>query len=58
MNKGGSFADVIGGDQVAAPINACHILDDNSLLDGINVALLGTNTDGDTTTTTPELPVP
>jgi hypothetical protein len=57
VNKGGAFADVLGGDQIAAPINACHILDDNSLLNGNNVALLGTITNGDTTTTTPELPV-
>jgi hypothetical protein len=39
--KGGGLADVLGGDQILAPINACHILDDNSLLNGNNVALLG-----------------
>ena len=57
VTKGGSLVDVLGGDQVAAPINACHILDDNSLLNGNNVAVLGIITNGDTTTTTPELPV-
>ncbi|HEY2226072.1 hypothetical protein [Actinomycetospora sp.] len=39
--KGGGLADVLGGDQILAPINACHILDDNKLLNGNNVALLG-----------------
>ena len=41
VTKGGGLADVLGGDQILAPINACHILDDNSLLNGNNVALLG-----------------
>jgi hypothetical protein len=59
LTKGGGL-DVAGGDQVAAPINACHILDDNSLLNGNNVAALaGTITNGDTTTTSgiPDVPV-
>jgi hypothetical protein len=41
LTKGGGLADVLGGDQILAPINACHILDDNSLLNDNNVALLG-----------------
>jgi hypothetical protein len=41
LTKGGGLADVLGGDQILAPINACHILDDNSLLNNNNVALLG-----------------
>ncbi|MCD2192417.1 hypothetical protein LQ327_03275 [Actinomycetospora endophytica] len=59
LTKGGGL-DVAGGDQVAAPINACHILDDNKLLNGNNVAALaGTITNGDTTTTSgiPDSPV-
>ncbi len=39
--KGGGFADILGGDQVPVGLNVCHILDDNSLLNGNNVALLG-----------------
>lgn len=41
VTKAGGLADVLGGDQVLAPINVCHILDDNSVLNGNNVALLG-----------------
>ncbi|MCD2192420.1 hypothetical protein LQ327_03290 [Actinomycetospora endophytica] len=41
LTKSGGLADVIGGDQVLAPINVCHILDDNKLLNHNNVALLG-----------------
>lgn len=44
----GGLLSVLGGDQIAAPINACHILDDNSVLNGNNVAVLGTITNGDT----------
>jgi hypothetical protein len=49
--KGGALADVLGGDQVLAPINACHILSDNHLLNGNNIALLGGSIhNGDSTT--------
>ena len=59
LAEGGAL-DVAGGDQVAAPINVCHVLDDNSLLNDNNVAALaGTITNGDTTTTSgiPDVPV-
>jgi hypothetical protein len=49
--KGGGLANVLGGAQAVAPINACHILSDNHLLNGNNVALLGNITDGDSSTT-------
>jgi hypothetical protein len=52
----GGALSVVGGDQIAAPINICHILDDNSLLNGNNVAALGTITNGNTTST-PDVPV-
>ncbi|HEY2226069.1 hypothetical protein [Actinomycetospora sp.] len=55
--EGGALS-VLGGDQIAAPINVCHILDDNSLLNGNNVAALGTITNGDTTSSTPDMSVP
>jgi hypothetical protein len=47
LSKSGGLADVLGGDQILAPINVCHILDDNSVLNGNNVALLGSIQNGD-----------
>jgi hypothetical protein len=45
--KGGGLADVLGGDNVAVPINACHILNDNKILNDINVSVLSSApTDG------------
>jgi hypothetical protein len=49
-SKGGGLADVVGGDQALAPINACDILNGNNLLNGNNVAIGGAITNGDTTT--------
>lgn len=39
-SKSGGLVDVLGGSQVAAPINACHILDDNNILNGLNLDVL------------------
>jgi hypothetical protein len=50
VTKGGGLADVLGGAQTVAPINVCHILDDNSILNGNHISVLGTDT--------PELPIP
>jgi hypothetical protein len=38
---GGDLADVASGAQTAAPVNACHILDDNSILNHNHISLLG-----------------
>jgi hypothetical protein len=46
--KGGGLADVAGGDQILAPINACDILNGNKLLNHNNLAIGGTITNGDT----------
>jgi hypothetical protein len=51
--KGGGLADVAGGDQILAPINACDILNGNKLLNDNNLAIGGTITNGDTDGTTP-----
>ena len=37
---GGSFADVVGGDQAITPVNLCHILSDNSLLNDNHLSVL------------------
>ncbi|MCD2192416.1 hypothetical protein LQ327_03270 [Actinomycetospora endophytica] len=50
VTKGGGLADVAGGDQVLAPINACDILNGNNLLNDNNVAIGGAITNGDTKT--------
>jgi hypothetical protein len=39
-SKSGGLVDVLGGSQVAAPINACHILDNNNILNGLNLDVL------------------
>lgn len=39
--KGGGFADVLGGAQTAVPVNVCHVLDDNHVLNNIDIAVLG-----------------
>ncbi|HEY2194993.1 MAG TPA: hypothetical protein VGH76_22220 [Actinomycetospora sp.] len=38
--KGDSFADVLGGAQTAVPLNVCHVLDDNAILNDIDVSVL------------------
>ncbi|NMO92579.1 hypothetical protein [Actinomycetospora sp. TBRC 11914] len=43
--KGGALADVAGGDNVAVPVNVCHVLDDNKLLNNIHVSLLSSTPD-------------
>ena len=40
LSKGGGLADVAGGAQTAAPINACHIASDNNLLNHNDISLL------------------
>jgi hypothetical protein len=39
-SKAGGFADVLGGAQTIIPVNVCHILDDNSILNGNHVNVL------------------
>ncbi len=39
--EGGGFADVLGGAQTAVPVNVCHVLDDNHVLNNIDIAVLG-----------------
>ena len=39
-SRGGGFVDVLGGAQTIIPVNACHILDDNSILNGNSVNVL------------------
>ena len=41
QTKGGGLADVLGGAQTVAPINACDILSHNSLLNGNDISVLG-----------------
>jgi hypothetical protein len=41
-SQGGGFADVAGGAQTVGAINACHILDDNKVLNANVVNLGGT----------------
>jgi hypothetical protein len=36
----GGFADVLGGAQTITPVNVCHILDDNQLLNDNHISLL------------------
>jgi len=43
--KGGGLADVLGGAQTAVPVNVCHVLDDNALLNNIHVSLLSDTPD-------------
>ncbi|NMO92575.1 hypothetical protein [Actinomycetospora sp. TBRC 11914] len=40
--KGGGFslASVAGGDNVAVPVNVCHVLNDNHVLNDISVSAL------------------
>jgi hypothetical protein len=38
--KGGGLADVLGGAQTAVPLNVCHVLDDNAILNNIGVSVL------------------
>jgi len=42
VNKagGGSFADVLGGTQTITPVNLCHILSDNDVLNGNHISVL------------------
>jgi hypothetical protein len=40
-SKGGGFADVAGGAQTIIPVNACHILDNNKILNGNSISVLG-----------------
>jgi hypothetical protein len=42
LTKGGGFslASVAGGDNVAVPVNVCHVLNDNHLLNHISVSAL------------------
>lgn len=40
-SKGGGFASVAGGDNVAVPVNVCHVLNDNHVLNHISVSVLG-----------------
>jgi hypothetical protein len=39
--EGSAFADVAGGAQTAVPINVCHVLNDNHVLNDISVSVLG-----------------
>ena len=39
--KGGDFANVLGGAQTIIPVNACHILDNNKILNGNSISVLG-----------------
>jgi hypothetical protein len=48
--QGGGFVDVAGGAQTIVPVNVCHILNDNKILNG-NVLNIG-----GTTTTLPAPP--
>jgi hypothetical protein len=41
-SQGGGFADVAGGAQTVGAINACHILDDNKILNRNTVTIGGT----------------
>jgi hypothetical protein len=38
--KSGGLINALDGDNVAVPINACHILDDNKILNDIDVSVL------------------
>jgi hypothetical protein len=40
-SQGGGFADVAGGAQTITPINACHILDNNKILNGNSLNIGG-----------------
>jgi hypothetical protein len=40
-SQGGGFADVAGGAQTIIPVNACHILDDNKVLNHNTVTVGG-----------------
>ena len=39
-SKGGGLVDVLGGAQTAVPVNACHILDDNDILNNVGIKVL------------------
>jgi len=39
--RGGGLVDVLGGAQTIIPVNVCHILDDNSILNGNHINVLG-----------------
>lgn len=47
--NGGGFVDVLGGAQTAVPVNACHILDDNNIVNHVDLDVLS----GGSTTQTP-----
>ncbi|HEY2191400.1 MAG TPA: hypothetical protein VGH76_03725 [Actinomycetospora sp.] len=38
--NGGGLLDVLGGAQTAVPVNACHILDDNNILNHVGIDVL------------------
>jgi len=42
--RGGGLVDVLGGAQTIIPVNVCHILDDNSILNGNSISVLGSAT--------------
>jgi hypothetical protein len=39
-SRSGGLLNVLGGSDVAAPINACHILDDNNILNNVGIDVL------------------
>jgi hypothetical protein len=39
-SESGGFANVLGGAQTIIPVNVCHILDDNSILNGNRISVL------------------
>ncbi len=39
-SKGGGLLDVLGGAQTVVPVNACHILDDNNILNHVDLDVL------------------
>jgi hypothetical protein len=42
-SRSGSFADVLGGAQTIIPVNLCHNLDDNAILNGNHINVLGSS---------------
>ena len=39
-SKSGGLLNVLGGAQAAVPVNACHILDDNNILNNLDLDVL------------------
>jgi hypothetical protein len=39
-SKSGGLLNVLGGAQTIVPVNVCHILDDNSILNGNDISVL------------------